>query len=147
MNTLQDDYKDICFRYLCKFNQKHELDLDAYELHNCWVGGEVGGIADLNEMFLNFDDIRYDIDNNILGDKIFDWYWNSVERAEMKIKYMNFESYCKGAPDPVPEQELVRIKMLQKKLQDVYGEFMDSIEQYKEKDSSIFGIDDIKESF
>lgn len=133
MNTLQKDYNDICERYLRAFDEKHDLALFESDFKDCWIGGQVGSIADINDMYLNFDDIRYDIDNNIPAGKIFDWYWNSVDHAEMKVKYMNFESYCKGAQDPVPEKEMKRIKELRKKLDETYKEFLDSIKQYKDK--------------
>lgn len=138
MNTLQEEFKDLCFKYLYEFNKKHELEMTERELKSCWIANEVGGIADLNDMYINFDDIRYDIDNDIPGDKIFDWYWNSVEHAEMGVKYMNFESYCKGAPDPVPPSEFEHIKELRKKLIEIHQEFLDSIDEYKDKNIESF---------
>ena len=131
--ALKERYADICLEYLRVFNAKHELDMEDYELKQCWVGDEVGGIADLNDMFLNFDDIRYDIDNKVSRNKIFDWYWNSVERAELGVKYMNYPAFCKGAPDPITPKDLEEIKTCRKRLDEASKAFYESIKEYEDK--------------
>ncbi len=132
--TLKEQYAEICLEYLRAFNAKHELDMEDYELKQCWIGDEVGGIADLDDMFINFDDIRYDIDNKVSRNKIFDWYWNSVERAELKVKYMNYPAYCKGAPDPITPEDLKEIKECRKRLEEARKAFYDSIKDYEDKE-------------
>ena len=131
---LKEQYADICYQYLQAFNAKHELEMNDYDLKTCWIGGEVGGIADINDMYINFDDIRYDIDNKISVGKIFEWYWNSVERAELKVKYMNYPSYCKGAPDPITPEDLEDIKKCRERLEEARRAFYESIKDYEDKE-------------
>lgn len=132
MKTLKEQFEDICFQYLKAFNEKHELELEDYELKTCWIGDEVGGIADLNEMFINFDVIRYDIDNDVETDKFLEWYWNNVERGEFGIKYMNYPAFCKGAPDHITPEKMEEIKKCRKRLEEAQQAFNDSINDYKE---------------
>lgn len=83
-------------------------------------------------MFINFDVIRYDIDNDVETDKFLEWYWNDVERGELSIKYMNYLSFCKGAPDPITPEKMEEIKECRKRLEEAQQAFYDSINDYKE---------------
>lgn len=110
---LKDYWKIICNQYLKQFCKKH----DFYYEPDMWVANNPGTIINIADMFVNMDDIRYDIDNNINPELYCKWYWKSIEVYELTNKtYMNFESYCKGAPDDWPEEKLARIKELKDKL-------------------------------
>lgn len=105
-------WTDICNEYLKEFCDRHD-----YTYHPCdWIGGEVGGIIEIADMFVTMDNIRYDVDNNITVDKFSDWYWNSVEHSELGLKYMNYPSYCKGAPDPYTREQIQAIREGQMKI-------------------------------
>lgn len=97
---------DICNEYLRLFCDRH-----GYAYHpEDWIGGEAGGIIEIADMFVNMDNIRYDVDNEIPTDKFSEWYWNSVEHSELGLKYMNYPSYCKGAPDPYTQEQIQSIR-------------------------------------
>ena len=58
-----------------------------------WVGDEIGGILELSGYYINFDDIRRDIDESISKDVYFEYYDYCVE----KEKKINYKSYLMGA--------------------------------------------------
>ena len=54
-------WKDVCNEYLEAFCWKHGYTYDKY----VWVGDDPGTVANIGDLFVGMDDIRYDIDNNI----------------------------------------------------------------------------------
>ena len=99
-----------------------------------WIGSDPGTIAMIGDMFVAMHDIRYDIDNDV-DEKLFEaWYWKSVDVYELThINYMNYESFCKGAPDEWTKERLDIIRAAQKKIDDAKKEFEDLIEDYKKQ--------------
>jgi hypothetical protein len=131
MNKLKRQYELIACSYVKSFCNKHEIPMSDYEILQSWIG-PIGNIICISDMYLNYADIRYDIDNDIENDKIIDWYWKNLEHAELGIKYIAFEEYCKGKPDPVEPEHYNNIKILRKKLDDAHREFLEAIESYKD---------------
>lgn len=115
MKTAEDIrrmYEETVCLYVTMFNEKHRFE--EYD-PTMWVAGEIGGIICIGDMFVNFEDIRYDIDKDITDDVFCEWYWNSMECHEIGLDYPNYKNYCKGAP--TPEQETIdRVKELRKEL-------------------------------
>lgn len=88
LTALQINYNRAVNDYLELFVKKH-----GYEFTD-WVSGEVGGIACfIEQYFFNFDDIKFDIDNKIKKDLIFQYQDDSLAHPK---KNMNFRSYAKG---------------------------------------------------
>jgi len=56
--------------------------------HNGWIGDMKGGIIEISDAFLSFEDIRRDLDNNVVSNKIFDWYWNYSDTINYKTYLM-----------------------------------------------------------
>lgn len=95
---LKQQFEEVCNAYLDAFVKRHDL-VSAY-----WVGPGVCEIVCANDdVFLNFDDIRYDVDNaaSLSVNEIWDWvdYCGRLEYLECPKK-INFPSWCKGAPKP-----------------------------------------------
>ena len=67
---LKTKYEKIVEQYLTAFVEKQELDID-----NCdWVADRVGEILSVNDQhYFNFDDIRFDVDNDVKEGLIFRW--------------------------------------------------------------------------
>jgi hypothetical protein len=62
MNKLQQmqyDFRVAVAAYVQEFCNKHDWVYNPAD----WVAGDVGGVIEINDMFINFDDIRVDIDN------------------------------------------------------------------------------------
>jgi hypothetical protein len=87
MNNLKIKYEKICHQYIEKFCEKNELDFEG------WVGDIVGSIAYCSDMFLNFQDIVWDINSDQPKRLIVEWYYNSVDNP---LKSINYYSYTKG---------------------------------------------------
>ena len=83
----------IVEQYLIAFVEKQDLDIE-----NCyWVADRVGEILSVNEQYyFNFDDIRFDVDNNVEAGAILKWQDESLDNYFKKKKYkVNYENYLK----------------------------------------------------
>ena len=90
---LKTKYEKIVEQYLIAFVEKQELDIE-----NCyWVADRIGEILSVNEQYyFSFDDIRFDVDNNIKAGTILDWQQESIDNYSKKKKYkINYENYLK----------------------------------------------------
>lgn len=116
---LNKDWKQICDEYVRQFCKKHGYDIE-WDLKNdlVWVRNDPGTIACVGDMFVDMEDIRYDIDNDIPEDKYEEWYWTSMSRCDYDIPYMNYKSFCQGCPDPVSKDQVKKIMQLHKNVED-----------------------------
>ena len=90
---LKTKYNKIVEQYLIAFVKKQDLDIE-----NCyWVADRVGEILSVNEQYyFNFDDIRFDVDNNVEAGAILKWQNESLDNYFKKKKYkVNYENYLK----------------------------------------------------
>ena len=121
-------WKDICNEYLRRFCAKHDFTYDP----DMWVGGDPGTIIEVCDMWTNIHDIRYDVDNHIHPDVFSAWYWKSLELHELGVEHwMNYESYCKGAPDEFDEARMERLREAKKRVQEAEVAFKKEIEDAK----------------
>ena len=88
---LKTKYEKIVEQYLIAFVEKQELDID-----NCyWVADRVGEILSVNEQYyFSFNDIRFDVDNNVKDGLIFRWQDECIEN-NLKINYENYLKWIK----------------------------------------------------
>lgn len=109
MKELQENYKIICNTYAHKFAVKHEYSFDG------WVADRVGEVAVMGDYYVDFEDIRYDIDNNI-DSKEYDKYYNyCVDILGLTVTTPNYDSWCKGCPR-IPQEVLDKIQGLRREL-------------------------------
>ena len=90
---LKTKYEKIVEQYLITFVEKQELDIE-----NCyWVADRVGEVLSVNEQYyFCFNDIRFDIDNDIKPGTILEWQDESLDNYFKKKKYkINYENYIK----------------------------------------------------
>ena len=116
MVNLKDSWREVCDAYLLAFCEKHEYDYDdAY-----WIGDDPGTIACVADIFVGMDEMRYDIDADVPEELFLKWYDYSLEvhEAEMNWRerhkvcefiHINYPSFCKGAPLPYTEKQLIAI--------------------------------------
>jgi hypothetical protein len=102
-NKLQTDYEKAVNAYLAVFAKKYELDIrDTY-----WIGenGFGTGVLSWGDMYLNFSDIKEDVDKNY--DCFIKWYWETVEAQtkDDKTKYINLFSYNLGLRYEMPTDQ------------------------------------------
>lgn len=125
---LKLNWKEICNNYLFEFCNKHEY---AYE-PDCWIAGDPGTIVNIGDMFVSMENIRYDIDNDVLKHCFENWYWKSLEVYELTGQnYINYKSYCEGCPDPWPESRLSSIRAAKQRVIYAQKELEEEINSYK----------------
>ena len=90
---LKTKYEKIVEQYLIAFVEKQELDIENCE----WVADRVGELLAVNEQYyFHFDDIRFDVDNNVKERLIFRWQDESLDNYFKKKNYkINYENYLK----------------------------------------------------
>ena len=84
---LKQRYELACIEYIKIFEKKHDLQFDS------WVGSLVGGIAHLSDYFVNFDDIRHDIDTQQPKEHFKNWYDDQMRESAAKF---NYRAYTMG---------------------------------------------------
>ena len=129
---LKLNWKEICNNYLFEFCEKHEY---VYE-PDCWITSDPGTFANIGDMFVSMENIRYDLDNDIPEEYFEKWYWKSLEVYELVgEKYINYESFCRGCPDPWPESRLSSIRGAKQRVIDAQKELEDEINKYKNENN------------
>ena len=129
--ALIQTWKKVCNTYLQEFCRRHGYSYEP----DCWVANNPGTIACVNDMFVSMEDIRYDIDNCIGIDCFEAWYWKSVDVYSLtKQKYMNYSSFCQGAPDPWTEERLNSVREAQKRVFEAQENFEKAIAEIKESE-------------
>lgn len=112
---LKERYRNICNEYLHRFCIKQGYH---YEADDAWVAGNAGGCATIGDYVFGFDEIRYDIDNDIPKGKIIEWYDYTLETSELDLPLrINYPSYCKGAPLPYSKEKIEEIRTLKKQVE------------------------------
>ena len=128
--SLMNAWKEICNKYLKKFCDKHEYTYES----DCWIHNDPGTIANIGDLFVSMENIRYDIDNDIPEEKFEKWYWKSLEVYELVgEKYMNYENFCKGCPDYWTEDKLESIRKAKQRVIEAQDALEQEINKYKEK--------------
>ena len=126
LNKLKNDWENLTIEYVKIFCEKHEM----YYEEDSWVGNKIGEIICIGDYYIDFSDIKYDIDNNVPEEKFDLWYWKSLEVYQITGKnYMSYESFCKGAPDIWSDEKLKKIKELQKRSEEAKEELEKYIEE------------------
>ena len=107
LEELQFDYKKAVTAYVNAFCKKHGWHFSASD----WVAGDVCGVIEINDMFVNFDDIRVDIDNEFDKDAFEEWYRYEQRLIELGCpQHINYKSFALGAPRPYSDEVLKRIE-------------------------------------
>ena len=127
IKTRQERWNELCNEYLKEFCDKHEWQYEP----DMWVAGNIGTIVMIGDMFVSMNNIRYDVDNNIPTDYFAKWYWKSIEISDLTDgaeNYMNYENYCKEAPDYWTEERLQKIRASKKRVEEAKNELLKAIE-------------------
>lgn len=110
MNKLQElrfHFKNAVTEYVQEFCEKHGWKYDA----SGWVAGDVGGVIEIDDMFISFDDIRADIDHEFDKDAFVEWYKYEQRVTELGCtQHINYRSFALGAPRPYSDEVLAKIE-------------------------------------
>ena len=127
IKTRQERWDELCNEYLKEFCDKHEWPYEP----DMWVAGNIGTIVMIGDMFVSMNNIRYDVDNNVPTDYFAKWYWKSIEISDLTDgaeNYMNYENYCKEAPDYWTEERVQKIRASKKRVEEAKNELLKAIE-------------------
>ena len=115
MKELQKSFNEVCNTYAQKFAIKHEYSFDG------WVADNVGEVAMMGDYYVDFRDIKYDIDNDIDADEYVKYYDYCLEVGMLNLTVPNYESWCKGCPR-IPQEALDKIQGLRMELNTLINE-------------------------
>lgn len=111
---LQYDFRVAVAAYVQEFCGKHGWKYKPED----WVAGDVGGVIEINDMFINFDDIRTDIDHEFDKDAFVEWFNYEQRVTELGCtQHINYKSFALGAPRPYGEEVLDKIGELKKEVE------------------------------
>ena len=140
LEKLQEEWVQTCNFYLRLFCAKHGYPYEP----DAWVGvgiDNVGTTVEVCDMFIGMDDIRYDIDHDVDENVFEQWYWKALEVYELTSgseTYMNYPSFCKGAPDYWTEERMkalregaTRVKQARENLEKEIAEFKTEQKRWK----------------
>lgn len=87
---LKERFNNIITEYVELFCIKHDIKF------NYWIADRFGEVAEFNSTYyINFREIKHDIDSNVEKDKFFEWYDFVLENHYKDNPYMNYEVYLK----------------------------------------------------
>ena len=118
MRTIQERWKEICNEYLKLFCERHDYEVE----YDGWIGLDPSGcgtVVYVGDMYIDMEDLRYDVDNDIQTDQFEKWYWKRLELAEYGVDHwMNYKSFCLGAPDEWTPERIQELKEAYDKVQE-----------------------------
>lgn len=88
---MKQAYKKAVNAYRKSFEKKHNLTFEY------WVNDEVGTIAGFNNgmYYIDFRDMKLDIDNDVEKNKFFEWYDYTLEEHYRKQPIINYKTFLK----------------------------------------------------
>jgi len=117
--TLKQTYESSCNNYLRLFLEKHGYEYDP----NLWVGGSVGTITEVSDLFVGMEDIRIDIDQNVPEEEFIKWYDYSLRLHSLGCSGVpNYSSWLRRCPIKT-EEEILEMEAAKKRIDDLTEEF------------------------
>ena len=121
---LKDEFWKVANRYLLELCNM--WGINAMETDGFWVADEIGGVWCFgDDSFINYDDIRYCVENDVLHNTYLDWSDYCVWAKEFNQTIPNLKSWCNGCP--------IVSKEMQRRLSDMKLELARLCEQDREK--------------
>lgn len=109
---LKECYNKAVRDYCTAFCDKHGWEYDP----NDWVGDKVGEVIEICDRFIDFSDIKTDIDNDFPEGIFEKWYDYTLRLTELGCsKTINYWYFTKGCPLPYSEEQLEAIEVAKKR--------------------------------
>ena len=84
IEKLQKDYYNSINEIIKFFCIKQQIDFDG------WVGDEIATVGYFADYFINFNEIVYDVLNDIESGKIFKYCDYCIEKADVRLNYKTY---------------------------------------------------------
>ena len=126
-SSLRKEYEKVCRDYAKAFCNMYGYDYDEKE----WV--EIGGVYEIGDMFVNFDDIRYIVDNEVPSKMFYEWYDYTTRLGfiDISIPTPNLKSWCMGCPRK-SDEEIRALEESHMRLIQLQKEFKCSVDDFKD---------------
>lgn len=108
-----------CNEYLRLFCEKHDFDYE--EAKESWVGGSIGGIACVGDVFVGMQTIITDIEMDAPKDEFLKWYDYNLVADHFGFTTPNFDSWLRGCPR-VSDEAFKRLQALKNDLDNAIKE-------------------------
>ena len=118
IQLLNQRYTEACEDYLKAFCEAYELPYEK----DSWVGNEVGTIALVGDYYIDFQDMKYMLDNDIAFENWLRWYDYCLDAHDLGLDTPNFPSWQKGCPRLTKEQ-IQDIKDKRQELKDLIDSY------------------------
>ncbi len=124
MENVKKSYENACNEYAKLFCEKHGFDFED----GSWVAKDIGEIFEVCDYYVNMSIIRESIDNDRKAFDFFDWYDYDLRVRSLGVErgYLNFKSWCMGAPR-INDDEFERIEEMHKKVEALKKELEDLV--------------------
>lgn len=95
---IKKEYDKVCSEYLDKLFEDWGVYGEVKKA-GWWVADDIGGVFCLeDDIFINMDDIRYCVDNNVDYQTYQDYLDYNCKCAEFNLSFMNLKSFINGSP-------------------------------------------------
>lgn len=121
LKLLDQQYTDSCEDYLRAFCDEYHL---VYT-RDSWVGGDVGSVACIGEFFIDMEDIRFMLLNDVPWKTYLENMDYNQRAIDLNVNMINLRSWCMGCPRLSAEQLT--------KLTNMRDELDNLTKKYKEK--------------
>jgi len=116
---------DLTRRFVINY---FNLELDE-EVDADWISGDVGGIFQFGDYFINFSDIKFCLEKNVEVSKFFAWYDWCLDNHPL---YINLDHYCMGAAELRSKQEQ-SLEKSKKQVEEAKKILKEALEEYDDK--------------
>ena len=87
---LKKMFEESAEQYAAKFAKIMQMDFEW------WIGDNVGEVAEIGDLFVDFSDIRYVVDNNISEPDFITYYYFNIEYHKCRT---NIDAFCRLLAD------------------------------------------------
>ena len=124
MEDVKQIYENACNEYANQFCEKHGFLFED----GSWVAEDVGEVFEVCDYYVNMSVIRESIDNDRKTFDFFDWYDYDLRIRSLGVErgYLNFKSWCMGAPR-LSDNEFERIEKMQKDIENLKEKLQEAI--------------------
>lgn len=82
--SLKERYENIVETYVDHFSKKHDCEFEW------WVADRVGEVANINGYYIQFDDLRLDIDEQVEKPKIWQYLDYTGDADNPSVNFYNY---------------------------------------------------------
>jgi len=91
---IKKSYETIRDNYVLNFLNKNDWELNMSDIKDeCYY---IGGVVSYGDYYFDFDDIRYDVDNDIPKGEYFKYYDYVLEHSMNGYPNINYKTYLMG---------------------------------------------------